>query len=510
MIKRLLQPSDLSEPLGRKQATVLQAVGNYVYLGIIIIQGLLLVPLYLHYIGANTYGLWLASGGILGMLALVNLGIGSMLLQKISGAYGQQNLSQAGTYFINGMAIYVGICFFYGLIGMGISAWLPELLKVTGVDAELLRHSFQVAILATMLSIINECLRSLAQALLRPVVPIVSMITGRILGICVTVLMLFNDFGLWAIPVGMLLAESLIFVLNLLYAIRLFSQLGARISLDRNVLNEYMQTTPALFGARLGTTLSQESEPLLITLLLSPEITTAYMITRRAGDIVAQMLSAVYGATHGGYSNLVGADPERARKITGKIFAVVFSAGLIGFVVYTGVNSGFISVWVGQTFSLDQGVIFLIGVGLFIRSLREMLWQLLSGWGDFIYPSYIVLAESFVRLVLMLVFLNWLGVAGVPLALILSGLGAGMILWRRLRKYLSWHEEVGSMVRLIISVLLLFCFSFLMVELAPNMDTWPIFVICLGLMLAMTLLLFALMNWRMCQSFAREIRGRIF
>ena len=93
----------------RKRATILQALGGYVNTGIIILQGLLLMPLYIRYLGADTYGLWLASGGILGMLGLINFGISSMLVQRIASAYGKNDLDQAGAYFISGMVVYLSI-----------------------------------------------------------------------------------------------------------------------------------------------------------------------------------------------------------------------------------------------------------------------------------------------------------------------------------------------------------------------------------------------------------------
>jgi O-antigen/teichoic acid export membrane protein len=43
-----------------------QAVGGYLNTTILIVQGLLLVPLYLRFLGPHDYGLWLASGGCSG------------------------------------------------------------------------------------------------------------------------------------------------------------------------------------------------------------------------------------------------------------------------------------------------------------------------------------------------------------------------------------------------------------------------------------------------------------
>ncbi|RMG91502.1 MAG: hypothetical protein D6706_18160, partial [Chloroflexi bacterium] len=297
---------DLMRAPSRKRATVIQAVGGYANTGIAVVQGLLLIPLYLHYIGAHMYGLWLASGGMLGMLGMVNFGISSMLIQRIANAYGKQDLARAGAYFINGMSVYIGICLLLGLIGWVISLWLPQILHVKDADAGLLEACFQLAVAAMAIGIFNECLRSIGQALLRPVVPIAGMIVGRILGVGVTIWLLVDGFGLWAIPTGTLVAEGLIFVVNLLNAISLVSALGSKIKLEWAIIREYLRTSPALFMATVGNTVSQQSEPVLITMLTSPEMTTVYMVTRRAADIVFQSLSVIYGSVLSSLSHLVG------------------------------------------------------------------------------------------------------------------------------------------------------------------------------------------------------------
>ena len=108
-MSQLDEINDLPFP-GHKRATVLLALGSYANTVITIIQGLVLVPLYLYYLGPELYGLWLASGGMLGMLWLMNFGIGSLLTQRVGRAYGRSDFSNLGAYFINGMAVYLLIC----------------------------------------------------------------------------------------------------------------------------------------------------------------------------------------------------------------------------------------------------------------------------------------------------------------------------------------------------------------------------------------------------------------
>jgi len=502
----MFRSSDLSAPPSRKRATVLLAAGGYVNTGIVIVQGLLLVPLYLHFIGAHTYGLWLASGGMLGMLMLMNFGISSMLIQRISRSYGQRNLEQTGAYFFNGMIVYIFICLFFGLAGWAVSVWVPVILKMTGDEANLLRHCFQIAVVAMAIGILNECLRSFSQALLRPVVPMTGMAIGRIMGIAATVWMLFDEFGLWAIPVGTLVAEGVIFIVNLFNAMSLFRRLEAKIYLDRKIIKEYVRTSPALLMANAGNTLSQQAEPLLITMFLSPEVTTAYMVTRRAADIVFQMLSVIVGSTMGSFSHLAGgADRERIERIVKQLLILSFSVSAIGFATYVGANHAFVSLWVGNSFVLGQEIILFIGLGFFARTFRGLLGQMLYGLGDFVQTSIVILLEGASRIALAAGLLSTIGIIGVPLAFAMSCSIAIVALGFRLKKQLSMRFYFSTIARFLFSGAVLFVICVSLTQMEMNIDSWIGFTLYLTVLLTGVMTMYTLMNWPKCRETYKSI-----
>lgn len=499
--------SNLSITPSRKIATIFQAVGGYINTGIIVVQGLLLIPLYLYYIEAHTYGLWLASGGILGMLSLMNFGISSILIQRIANAYGKQEHALAGAYFINGMVVYLFICLLFGLVGWGASMWVPSILGVAGGEAALFQNCFQLAVIAMTVGILNECLRSFSQALLRPVVPGVGMAIGRIIGIGVTVWMLFESFGLWAIPMGTLAAELTILIVNLFNAVSLFHWLEVKVTLDYKIIKEYVKTSPLLLMATTGNTISQEAEPLLITIFLSPEVTTAYMVTRRAADIVFRMLNVVIGSTMGAFSHLAGSDDkEKIKGVANKLLILSFSLGAIGFASYVATNEFFVSLWVGELFVLDPNTILFIAFGFFARTFRGLIGQMLYGLGDFTFTSGVIFIEGLVRVLLALGLLSLFGVVGIPLAFSLSCVVAMMVLGLRLRKKLMMCFSFPVIARLLFSGVIIFSTSVALSEVPVNIDSWLVFTLDAFLFLITLLTIYVLINWKVVVEFYRNIK----
>ncbi|MDG4476030.1 lipopolysaccharide biosynthesis protein [Thiovibrio frasassiensis] len=482
-------------PVSRKRATAVLAIGGYVNTGILIVQGLLMVPLYLHFVGAPLYGLWMASGGILGMLGVLNFGVSNMLVQRIANAYGRQDFLKTADYFINGIFVYLAIVLIFMSAGLLVSFFFSELLKVSGGESVMLRGCFQLAVVAAGLGILNECLRSFAQALLRPIFSMVTIALSRIVGIAVIISLLFRDAGLWAIPVGMLFAEILILFFGLIQTVSLFRGLRVKISIDSTIIKEYFQLGGAMFIARLGSALSRESAPLLITYFLRPELTTAYMVTRRAADMVSQLLAVIYGAAHSAFSHLVGhGDKEKTSEVATRLLIMIFVFGLVGFVTYVTMNHSFVTLWVGEAFALNQEIILMIGIAFFASSLRNMVWQVLNGFGDYQYSSRVILFEGVGKILLSAVLLGFLGMPGEPLALVVTSIIAMIAMCVKLQRHVELKISNKEMVNALVITLVLFVFAELGARMI-NPSSWVVFVLFLGGVASVSSVVIVLSGW---------------
>ena len=377
-----------------------------------------MVPLCLHFIGPHLYGVWLASGGILGMLGVMNLGLGSLLIQRVAKAYGQQDFPKVADYFINGLVVYLILTAAFIVVGLLISFGLTHVLKDVGDDKDLLRHCFQLALVAAGLGIVNECLRGFAHALLRPLCSTLALAGSRIFGLVATLILLYRETGLWAIPMGMLLTEGLALLFGLIQTAVLFRGLGVHWNLNVYQIREYFRVGGMLFASRLGQSLSREADPLLIGFFMLPEMTAAYMLTRRAADIVFQMLAILYNSIHGTFSHLAGAERNSKTSIVAaQALTLIYFVAVVGFAAYVAMNTSFVTLWVGESFVLDQGLILLIGLAYFLNILRNMVLQLLNGLGEFNMSSRVILLEGLTKTGLAAWLLSWIGLPGVPLAL---------------------------------------------------------------------------------------------
>lgn len=468
--------------MSRQRATAIQVLGGYANIGIVIVQGLLLVPMYIHFIGAHLYGLWLASGGVLGMLGVLNFGVSSLLIQRVAGAYGKNDLSQVGAYFINGMFVYMLIAVGFILTGWVLSFGLQGVLHLgLGAPTEL-RACFQIAVFATGIGLLNECLRAFPQALLRPLFPAVAMAVFRILGIGVTVILLLRHMGLWALPIGMLVTEILLLVSGSIQAVSLFCHIRAKVCIDMKLVREYFHVGGALVLAKLGHGLSKESDPVLVTYFFTPELTTAYMLTRRIADVVSQMLGVVYGATHAAFSHLVGqGDNRKSADVAMKLLVGFFILSLVGFVTYVGVNFSFVSLWVGESFVLTQEIILFTGLAYLAASVRNMVLQTVNGIGsEYNYSSAILFIEGGGRILLAVVLLSFAGIVGLPISLMIAAFLSLAVLWTKLKSRLQLTLTSGNVVKAIVLLCGLFTLAQVVAINAKAGESWLALAMLMG------------------------------
>lgn len=480
----------------RKRATLIQSGGGYIHQAIAIVQGLLLIPLYIKFIGEGLYGYWLASGGILVWLNFIDLGLSRLIVQKVAHYYGKKSFEVSSDYFISGFVLYLGFALIIMLVGYGLSYPLPNIIDVNSSNIELIRNCFQLAVVGISLKVLNDCLRGFGTALLRPAVPMFNMVFWKIAGLLTVILLLFNGYGLWSIPIGHLVTQGGIFIINLIYSNYLFRQMTNKFNVKVGYLKEYLKIMPSFMGGRLGLSLVRRIEPTLITMVLYPEIATAYVITMRAADIISQLLDQIRGATFTGFAHLIGENNyERAGEIARTLLQFLFYGGFIAFGIYFAVNESFIKLWVDEKHFIGGLITILIGLGVFLRTLQLLIYELMIGLGDIKTSSYYIFFEALFRLILMYALLNISGVIGVPIGMIVSCGLMSFILFRRLNANLNLKiDPIKPFLKDIPILATIFILSYGLNQLiAPYIDSWLKFVFA-SLFILLSFLSLSLIN----------------
>ena len=267
---------------------------------------------------------------------------------------------------------------------------------------------------------------------------IVATAACTLVGLLTTIVLLLENWGLWAIPAGLLARNILLFFGNLIYSLWLIIRADGKLLYNRAVMLDMIRLSPALFASKFGSGLVGSIEPTLITVMVQPELAAAFAITKRAVDIIKLVLDRIAGAVFSGFSHLYGeGEVRKAADVAGRVMTLLFSAGLICMSAYIAGNASFVGLWVGEAHFAGPEVTVLLAISVFITVTSNLISYLLGATGDIATPSLLIGAEAVIRVVLMALLLSSLGLVGLPVATIISSSLVTLLFSKRFVRRLS-------------------------------------------------------------------------
>jgi O-antigen/teichoic acid export membrane protein len=360
------------------------------------------------------------------------MGLGSLMIQRISRAFGQKDVRGVNLYFFNGLLLQL---IFMSLLlgGAAITAsWVPVWFQANINEAGPLKGCFLLAAVAMAFSILNNGAASLSQSLQRPLFMTVATATCTLAGLLATIALLFWGWGLWAIPSGLMVRNVFLFSANLLYSLWLVSRSGVQMRYDKAIMSDLIRLSPALFASKFGSGLVGSIEPTLITIVFQPELAAAFAITKRVVDMIKMVLDRFAGAVFSGFSHLYAqGEIRKAADVACQVLMLLFGAGLAFMGAYVVGNASFVGLWVGASHFAGQNVTNFISIAVFIAVVNNLLSYLLGAMGDIVKPALLIFAEAVLRIVLMVSLLPFLGVVGLPMGMIVSSLSIAFIFYKR-------------------------------------------------------------------------------
>lgn len=461
----------LENPSRRRTVKIL-ALGNYIALALDIIQSLAFVPLYLLYFGDKLYGFWLATGGIIAVLAFLDMGMATLTIQRISSEYGKKNLEGVGLYFFNGLLIH--ICFMILLLigGIFLSFSLNTFFNLSNEDYVLLAKASQLAIVALVITLLNNTIEGTLNALQKPLFGKLSQIFGNILGIIGTYLFLINNYSVLAIPLGLLLRALFSTLINFFYVLLIFRKNGiSLLRFNSNVIKDYLNLSPSILLSKIGSSMVGNIEPFLITTFISPQISVYYSITSKAGVLFKTILDRLGGILLPALSHLYANEgPGKLKSFILTFTKVLLPAMISGFAIYFLLNKSFVSIWVGKQNYLGDIFTFLIALSLLVSFLSNIISYMFTAVGDIRYPSNLVFFESIIKLIMLYLLLRLFGIYGLPLAVIVTSIVFILVYLRRWNSHLKVtkseiHQFKDNLIRNIffiaaVTVIIYFALSF--------------------------------------------------
>lgn len=417
---------NLNERPSRKKAVVWYTVGGWMSNGIIIVQGFLLIPLYFHYLGSSLYGFWLASGGLLAWLAMVDVGGTAITRQRCAHAYGQSDLPKMVNYFWHGALIMAGIISLFLILLFSLAPFIPGIIRADHEYHSLLITCLLLSGTGTALNLGQMFLHEFAAATQRTEITTLATILSLFCSLVITVLgLVIWGWGLYALAIGALVRALIPLLINGFLCLVLLRSSTCKPLWSRAVFRDYIITTPAVLAAKTSGVFSTQLPVILLTRWAGPEVTVAYTVTLRllemAKHFINHPLAALYAAgAH--YFGDTSVTAKAKRQLFRKIMLGFSSTTIAAFSYYVVVNEGFISLWISPDKFAGQGFVVIAALAILLQLRNTIYTSFIGAHGAIQLSGYTSAAEKLITACFQIFLIYHYGVLGAVAAVVLGSI----------------------------------------------------------------------------------------
>lgn len=476
--------------MSRVRIAALTASFNYVQYGLAIASGLILVPLTIDAVGARSYGLWLATGELLGYAGMVDLGVLGVLPWMVAEADGRRDRTRLRELVANGAAVGLVVGLGYAVVAALLWTLVPAAVNVPAGDRASLARPLLLLVAVTAvaypLRTFTALLTGLQDALFNGVLSLAQSAAYFL----VAVIGLTHGWGLYAlalasaasttVAVGSSLARTIITAPDLLRGWPRPQAATIRFLLSNGI---------GVWIAGFGWRLVAASTSMVIALVGRTEWVAIYACTSKLSAVATQLAWVLPDSGLIGLSQLHGEGRPQLR-VRGVVMMIIrlhlVLAGTTACAVLA-FNPAFVTSWVGSGYYGGSALNFWLAAGVVASSLVHALVTTASVLGNRLKVGAATLANGVVQTALAFLFGAWWSLGGIAAASVVAALAtsapAGLALLKAstgMSVRMFWRELLSPWLQRMAPAALVCALAGILVRDAGPIAAGAVTSVCLG------------------------------
>ncbi len=366
------------------------------------------------YLGVEILGLNGLFTEIIAVISLTEMGVGMAIvysLYKPIRENDRKKISQLMSLFRKAYNVIAVVTLAVGLL------LLPFVhLLITDIDypIDYIRKIYLLFIIKTTCSYLFAYKTSLLNADQKQFIVSVFTMLFRAVFTAITILLLYF-YGNFYLYLFLQIAQVLLTNIVLsLYVTKKYPFLNRKDNLEKSEKKSIFSDIKNLFIKRVSGVITSSTDNILISVLVSTVQVGLYsnyvMIFSLARTLKLQLSNGVSASI----GNLVvSSAPEKCSDVLLRLTFLFFVFGVIICGGLLAVTNSFIEIWLGADFLLDNGIVYLAILNLFIEICCEPLWLYLEASGLFKQDKYIAILGSIVNLAVSIALGYYYGIVGI-------------------------------------------------------------------------------------------------
>lgn len=421
---------------GNGMSRVRQA-GKNIFFGyisnfIILIMGLVQRTVFIAVLDETLLGVNGLYTEILSMLSLAELGIGSALNYSLYKPVANEDQEKIKSYMQLYKKAYMAIAGVIAVIGLALAPFLPYLIKDSGgISVKDLTVYYLIFLFNTVSSYFVAYKYSLSNAQQRNYIQTNITTVTKIATVFAQIIILFltRNFLLYLLTQAVVELVQKIFVS--VYFNRLYPYLRDRNvrKLQKEETDVVVTKTKALMFHKIGDVARLSTDSIIITYFMNVKWVGLVGNYTMIITYAANFISVIFNSVISGFGNLVATESRDKQYSMFKVYRF-FACWLYGFaavgfwLLLTPLVTG---IWLNESWKLGQAALTLILIDLYFKGGRVVLVNFKIAAGVFEQDKYLSLIQGVVNLVLSIVGIQYIGLAGVYVGTVVSGVLANLI-----------------------------------------------------------------------------------
>lgn len=418
--------------MGRIQQAKKNIAFGFVSNFVILFMNFLQRTIFILILGQTLTGVNSLFSGILSMLSMAELGIGSALNYSLYKPVANKDYEKIKSYMLFYKKAYRVIAAVITVIGLALTPFLKYLVKNPGDNTiqELtiyylifLFNTVSTYFVAYKYSLVNAEQRNYIQTNITTITKIVTVIVQ------IVVLLLTRNFLIY------LLAQAVVELLQKIFVSRYLNRLYPYLCekkvqrLEKEETAVIVTKTKALMCHKIGDVARLQTDSIIISSFIDVGVNGIvdnynYVIT-----YVANFVNIIFNSVLSGFGNLVATESKEKQYEVFKVYRF-FACWLYGFatVGFWYLLTPLIgNLWLNDEWVIGQGIVTLILIDFYFKGGRVVLANFKIAAGVFEKDRYLALIQGGVNLVLSIGLVQVIGLSGIYVGTVVSGLMANVI-----------------------------------------------------------------------------------
>jgi O-antigen/teichoic acid export membrane protein len=401
-----------------------------------LLSTLIVIPVALHELGSQRYGLWVVLWQLVGYLNILDLGVAYAATRDLAAAQAAGDRRVIVEVVASGFYLYAGLGIAFFALGWILLPLLPVLTR--GADGTIEAARWPLFLLLGH-GLLGFPTRFISAANIGAQAIAASGVVGFVQGltnIAVAVLLLRTGAGLIALPIGIIASDLIAMVLQgiilaRVYGLKTLRPSGIRAAAVRRLLGFGLQ----LFATGMAWTIVSGTDSIVISARLGLAAVALFAVSYRIPSQLVQLVNLGVDVTMPGLTGVMTAESVTRRSETYAellravgAFAGVCAAGVVVLL------RPFMRLWVGPEQMAGVALVVVMAYLVVHHPVQHVLGVAMVAARDVRVLAAVTLAEAGANLGLSLLAVGVFGVPGVLYATALAGwINVGYGLWKSAR-----------------------------------------------------------------------------